>query len=128
VTEAIIKAFYHVYNKLGTGFVEKVYENALIVTLRKANLKTAQQVPIGVYFEGELVGEFFADLVVEDKVIVENKVLAAIGEAQEAQLTNYLRATQTEVGLLLNFGPKPEYKRKVYTNDRKVAPKDDAPF
>jgi GxxExxY protein len=119
VTDKIIKAFFHVYNTLGYGFLEKVYENALVVTLRKQGLQVVAQHPINVYFEGERVGEYFADLVVTERVIVEIKAAEGLCEAHEAQLLNYLKATDVEVGLLLNFGPKPQFKRKLFTNDEK---------
>src|SRR5439155_18635114 len=126
-TEKILKAFYHVYNVLGYGFHEKVYENALVITPRKMGLRVQPQAPIKVYFEGEQVGEYFADLLVEDCVIVELKAAEGTVEEHEAQLLNYLKATKREVGLLLNFGPKPEVKRKVFDNSRKTPPGDD-PF
>ena len=123
-TDKIIEAFYYVYNRLGYGFLEKVYENALVIVLRKSGCIVAQQVPIKVLFEGELVGDYYADLIVNGCVIVEAKVAESIAEAHEAQLINYLRATDIEVGLLLNFGPKPEFRRKVFSNARKML-KDD---
>ena len=119
VTELIIKAFYHVYNTLGYGFLEKVYENSLRLTLEKWGLSVGQQVPIKVYFEGQQVGDYSADLIVAGRVIVEVKADEALHPAHEAQLVNYLRATDVEVGLLLNFGPKPEFRRKVFSNERK---------
>jgi GxxExxY protein len=119
-TERIIKAFYHVYNTLGYGFLEKVYENALAIALRKQGLLANQQVPIKVFFEGALVGEYFADVEINSLVIVEVKACDSIHAAHEAQLVNYLKATTIEVGLLLNFGPKPEFRRKLFTNDRKT--------
>jgi GxxExxY protein len=119
VTDLILKAFYHVYNTLGYGFLEKVYRQALVVTLRKWGLRARPEVPIKVYFEGELVGEYFADLVVNDCVILELKAAEALCPSHEAQLVNYLRATDIEVGMLLNFGRKPEFRRKLFTNDRK---------
>lgn len=119
ITEQIIKAFYTVYNTLGYGFLEKVYENALAIELRRMGLTVVQQASIQVYYAGELVGEYFADLLVEGKVIVEIKALRALVAEHEAQLLNYLKATPYEVGLLLNFGPKPQIKRKVYDNERK---------
>ena len=119
ITDLIIKAYYHVYNTLGYGFLEKVYENALLLTLRKWGLTVAQQVPVKVYFEGDQVGDYFADLIVGDCVIIELKAANGIDEAHEAQLLNYLRATDKEVGLLLNFGPKAEFRRKVFANERK---------
>lgn len=119
LTEQIIKAFYTVYNALGYGFLEKVYENALAVELRKMGLTIVQQAEIKVYYAGVLVGEYYADLLVADAVIVEIKAVRTLLKEHEAQLLNYLKATPYEVGLLLNFGPKPEIKRKVYDNERK---------
>lgn len=119
VTDLIIKSFYHVYNTLGFGFLEKVYENALALSLRKLGLEINQQTPIKVYFEGQLVGEYFADLVVGGCVIIELKAAESLIEAHETQLINYLRATEVEVGLLLNFGAKPTFRRKVFSNVRK---------
>lgn len=113
LTELIICCFYNVYNRLGVGFLEKVYENALLIELRKSGLEAASQQPISVYYDSQLVGEYFADIVVENKVIIELKVVAALTDAHEAQLLNYLKATNFKVGLLLNFGPEPQIKRKV---------------
>ncbi|MBP7961168.1 MAG: GxxExxY protein [Caldilineaceae bacterium] len=114
LTDKIIGAFYKVYNRLGYGFLEKVYENALVLELRKQGLSVRQQSPIHVYYENELVGEYFADLIVDDKVIVELKAAEAIDEAHLAQLTNYLKATRQEVGLLLNFGMEPVFMRRIF--------------
>lgn len=120
VTEAIIGAFYRVYNELGYGFLEKVYENALCVACTDAGLTAVQQAPIQVHFAGRVVGRYDADLLVNDLVIVELKVADAIRPEHEAQLLNYLKATRYEVGLLLNFSPtKAEVKRKAFRNDRK---------
>lgn len=119
LTQQIIKGFYAVYNRLGYGFLEKVYENALAIELRKAGLTTVQQAPIKVYYAGTVVGEYYADLLIEDVVLVELKAVRALAPEHEAQLLNYLKATPCEVGLLLNFGPKPDIKRKVYDNERK---------
>jgi GxxExxY protein len=119
LTSQVIKAFYEVYNALGYGFLEKVYENALVLELRKAGLGVVAQARIEVRYDGEVVGEYFADLLVEGKVIVEVKAARRLGDGHEAQLLNYLKATPYEVGLLLNFGPKPEVKRKIYDNPRK---------
>lgn len=119
ITEDVIKAFYQVYNALGNGFLEKVYENSLVVVLKKMGHSVLQQHPISVYFENQLVGEYFADVLVDDKVILELKAVTAIDVAHEAQLVNYLKATKIEVGMLLNFGKKPEFKRKLFTNDVK---------
>ena len=116
VTEAIIRDFYHVYNTLGYGFLEKVYENSLRFALVKEGFVVDQQKPIRVSFEGEAVGEYFADLLVDGKVIIELKAAEAISPEHEAQLLNYLKATNIQVGLLLNFGPKPEFRRKVFTS------------
>ena len=119
LTEQIIGAFYTVYNALGYGFLEKVYENALAIELRKMGLHVVCQHPIQVHYDGQVVGEFFADMVVNDLVIVEVKAVRTLLKEHEAQLLNYLNATSYEVGLLLNFGPAPQIKRKVFDNDRK---------
>jgi GxxExxY protein len=119
LTREIIGAFYAVYNSLGYGFLEKVYENALALELRRRGLRVDQQKPICVYYTGEIVGEYFADLVVNELVIIELKAVRAISESHEAQLLNYLKATPYEVGLLLNFGPKAVRRRKVYDNELK---------
>jgi GxxExxY protein len=115
-TGAIIKAFYKVYNSLGFGFLEKVYENSLVIELTESGLAVEQQRPILVHYRDHLVGEYFADLVVNDCVIVELKTAEALSRAHEAQLINYLRATNFDVGLLLNFGQSAEYKRKIFEN------------
>ena len=116
ITEQIIGCAYRVYNKMGFGFLESVYEKCLEIELKKAGLRAESQQPIKVYYEGEIVGEFVADLVVEDTVIVELKSVRRVVKAHEAQLVNYLVATQTEVGLILNFGEhKVEVKRKLRT-------------
>lgn len=120
LTERIIKSFYKVYNVLGYGFLEKVYENALIIELEKNGMKAIAQSAIDVYYEEEKVGIYFADIIVENKVIIELKACEEMALAHEAQLTNYLRATKIEVGLLLNFGKKPELKRRVFDNNRKL--------
>ena len=121
VTDKILHAFFKiVYPQLGYGFLEKVYENALVIALTSLGLKVEQQVKIGVYFQNRIVGEYFADLLVEDKVIVELKAVSRLLLEHEAQLLNYLRATPYEVGLLLNFGPKPDFRRKVFDNTRKT--------
>ena len=119
ITELIIKAFYVVYNTLGYGFSEKVYENALASELRRMGLKVVQQAPIRVYYAGQVVGEYFADLLIADAVLVELKAAQMLAQSHEAQLLNYLKATLYEVGLLLNFGPKPQVKRKAFDNERK---------
>ncbi|GIV28365.1 MAG: hypothetical protein KatS3mg027_2179 [Bacteroidia bacterium] len=119
VTDKIIKAFYKVYNTLGYGFLEKVYENAMILELRSLDLIVEKQKMIKVYYEGLEVGEYFADLIVENSVIIELKASETLCKEHESQLINYLKATDIEIGLLLNFGKTPEFKRKIFTNDKK---------
>lgn len=121
VGRRVLTAFYQVYNTLGFGFLEKVYENALVNKLKKNGHYVQQQVPVKVYYEGEVIGNYFADIVVDKRVIIEVKAAEALHEAHEAQLINYLRATSIELGFLVNFGEKPEFRRKVFTNDRKEA-------
>ena len=116
LTDTIIKAYYNVYNALGYGFLEKVYENAMLIELRKMGLNVQKQVPINVFYEKQLVGEYFADLIVEKLVIVELKAAESLCEAHEFQLINYLKATELEIGLLFNFGKTPQFKRKIFTN------------
>ena len=119
LTDKIIRAFYTVYNELGYGFLEKVYQNALYLELEEMGLEVESQKPIKVYYKETLVGDYFADLIVEEKVILELKAADYIIEEQETQLINYLRSTDAEVGLLLNFGRKPEFRRKIFENTRK---------
>ncbi len=118
-TNAIIKAFYKVYNALGYGFLEKVYENALRIELVQMGLFVEQQKKIDVFYFAEKVGEYYADLLIDNLVIVELKAAECLIEEHENQLINYLKATELEVGLLLNFGKKPELKRKIFDNDKK---------
>lgn len=119
VTDVILAAFYVIYNALGYGFLEKVYRNALVHELKKRGLKAEIEQKILVFYDGVHVGEYFADIVVEDKVIIEVKTAEAIDVAHKAQLLNYLQATRYEVGLVLNFGPKPGIDRKVWSNIKK---------
>ena len=119
-TKKIIGAAYTVHHYFGYGFLEKVYENALSLELRKLGLVVEGQAPIKAHYQGILVGEYFANLLVEGLVIIELKAAEGIAEEHEAQLLNYLKATEIEVGLLLNFGPKPQFKRKIFTNDQKT--------
>ncbi|MBU0512868.1 MAG: GxxExxY protein [Chloroflexi bacterium] len=119
LTEKIIGAFFDVYNEIGYGFSEKVCENALAIRLRKLGLVVQQQIPITVYFEGQVVGNYIADLLIDNLVMVELKAIRELTEEHEAQLLSYLKATEIEVGLLLNFGPKAEFERKVFDNERK---------
>lgn len=113
ITDKIIGAFYEVYNTLGYGFLEKYYEKAMLRELEALGLRVETQVPKKVFYKGEYLGDHFLDLVVEGKVIVELKAIEKLAEFHEAQLLNYLRVTGFRVGLLLNFGNKPEIKRKV---------------
>ena len=117
LTERVIGIFYKVYNSLGYGFLEKVYENALAVEFRREGLNFGQQVPVKVFYEGEVVGDYIADFIIEDKVIVEVKALSEFSGREEAQLLNYLRAIDKNVGLLLNFGREAGVKRRVFEKD-----------
>ena len=119
ITEKVLGGFYAVYSTLGYGFLENVYVKALIIELKKRGLSIRDELPIHVYYEGQLVGEYFADLVVNESVILEIKATKSLASEHEAQLLNYLKATPYEVGLLLNFGPKPETKRRSFDNNRK---------
>ena len=119
LTDRIIACFYRVYTNLGYGFLEKVYENAMLIELNKNGLKAISQYPIKVNYDGVSVGEYFADIIVEDKVIIELKASANLVPENILQLQNYLKATNIEVGLLLNFGKKPEIRRKTFHNNLK---------
>lgn len=121
LSSSIIKAFYKVYNTLGFGFAEKIYENSLAIELRKMGLFAQKQEKITVYYDTEVVGEYYSDITVEHKIILELKTVEALNQDHEGQLINYLKATTIELGLLLNFGPKPEIKRRILTNDLKMA-------
>ena len=120
VTEMIIGSYYKVYNSLGYGFLEKVYENAMMMELMEQGFQPAQQHCITVYCRGRVVGEYVADISVNNKVIIELKACECLREEHVAQLTNYLKATDMEVGLLLNFGKKPEFRRVVFSNRSSV--------
>ncbi len=119
ITELIIKAFYTVYNTLGYGFLERVYRKAMIIELAKLGLEAIEEAAIQVYYDGQVVGNFSADLLVAQKVFVETKSKRTLLEEHEAQLLHYLKSTIYEVGLLLNFGPEPQIKRKAFDNSRK---------
>ena len=119
ITSRIIASFYRVYRILGYGFLEKVYERAMVIDLRSGKVHIDQQVGIKVYYNGQIVGNYYADLLAEGKVIIELKAVDMLAEEHELQLINYLKATDIEVGLLLNFGPRPQVIRKIFTNDRK---------
>ena len=122
LTDKIIKTFYDVYNELGYGFLEKVYQNSLYLELRARGHQVEAQKQIKVFYKGREVGEYYADLVVDGKVILELKAYECLLQEHENQLLNYLKATNAEVGLLLNFGPKPEFRRKAFDNNRKNLP------
>ena len=118
LTNRIICAFYNVFNILGSGFLEKVYENALVIELKKIGLSVSQQESVKVYYDGVQVGDYYADIIVNGLVILELKAAESLRNEHFAQLTNYMKATDKEVGLLLNFGKKPEFKR-IVLGDRK---------
>lgn len=115
----ILKQFFRIYNDLGSGFLERVYQNALYFALIDEGLKCETEVPIKVYHNGRVVGDYKADILVDNCVILELKVCDEINSAHEAQLINYLRASEIEVGYLLNFGKNARFIRKVYSNNRK---------
>jgi len=115
-TKKIIQSFYKVYNTLGYGFLEKVYQNALYIELCNAGFQCQAQYPIQVYYHEQKVGDYYADILVDNNIILELKAAEALCEENEFQLINYLKATDIEIGLLLNFGKKPEFKRKIYSN------------
>jgi GxxExxY protein len=119
LSQQIIDCFFRVYNQLGYGFLETVYKKAMLIEEKKLGLQVESEMPISVLYEGQLVGEFFADQVVEGKIIVEFKAVHSLLPEHSAQILNYLNATDLEVGLLFNFGPKPEFHRKSYDNERK---------
>jgi GxxExxY protein len=119
LTEQIIKIFYNVYNTLGYGFLEKLYESAMMIEFKLKGIPAVSQSTIKVHFRNELIGQYYADILVDNKVIVEIKAARTLALEHEAQLLNYLKATDIEVGLLLNYGPKPAIKRKVFDNNRK---------
>lgn len=119
ITDVIIGSFYNVYNELGYGFLEKVYENALAIELSNNSLLVNKQFPIKVFYKNKIVGEYYADLLIENKVIVELKAASRLTREHQAQLINYLKATEVEVGLLLNFGVNPEFSRKIFHNSLK---------
>ena len=115
----IVQVFYTVYNELGFGFLEAVYEEALEIALTEAGFSVSRQVATPIWFRGRKIGDYKADLVVNNAVLIELKAARALDSTHEAQTLNYLRATDFEVALLLNFGPKPQFRRLVFENDRK---------
>src|SRR5947199_10033961 len=120
ITDKIIGVFYEVYNELGHGFLESVYERSLEIALNSLGLKVCRQIQIPVWFRGKPVGDFTADMLIENCVLLELKAARSLDSSHQAQLLNYLRATEIEVGLLLNFGLKPEFKRLIFDNPRKA--------
>jgi len=119
LSNRIIKIFYQVHKELGFGFSEKIYQRALAIAMRESGFKVDEQVVIKVYYQGEVIGEFFADMVVNDVILLELKSTSTILDEHDAQLLNYLKATEFEVGYILNFGKSATFKRKVFDNDRK---------
>ena len=121
LSDTILKIYFEVYNVLGYGFLEKVYQNAMYLELKSQGYKVEAQKQIKVYYKSQLVGDYFADLLIEDSIIIiiELKACGCLLDEHKAQLLNYLKATDVEIGLLLNFGTTPEFKRSIYTNDRK---------
>ncbi|MBS7256156.1 GxxExxY protein [Flavobacterium branchiicola] len=119
ISKPILKIFYDVYNQLGYGFLEKVYQNAMYFELKAQGYKVEAQKQIKVFYKNQLVGEYYADLLVEDSIILELKACDCLAGSHIAQLMNYLKSTQIQIGLLLNFGESPEFKRLIYTNNRK---------
>jgi GxxExxY protein len=120
LTEKVLGVYYDVYNEIGHGFLESVYNNCMFLALSKAGMSVRREVPVPVYFRGQDVGQFKADLVVEGCVLIELKAVHNLDRTHEAQVMNYLRATELEVGLLLNFGsPKPQFRRIVFENFNK---------
>jgi GxxExxY protein len=119
LTEKVIGVFYDVYNELGHGFLESTYAQAMVVALEESRLSAMREVPVPVWFRGTKVGQYYADLIVEDVVFLELKAARALESAYEAQLLHYLRATEIEVGLLLNFGLRPQFRRLQFDNERK---------
>jgi len=119
LSDKIIKVFYEVYNELGYGFSEKVYQKAFGIALRQIGMEVDEQAPIKVYFRGQMVGEYFADMIINKVILLELKAVEHIVDEHGAQLLSYLKSTDVEVGYIMNFGKSAEFKRKVLDNDRK---------
>ena len=128
LTNLVIKGFYEVYNELGGGFLESVYENAMTLVLQQQGLYVETQKDITVYFRGALIGNFRADMIVEGKILLELKAVRCLESVHEAQLLNYLKATAIEVGLLMNFGNKPTFKRLIYNKQQQSEPQMNTDF
>ncbi len=129
ITEKILGVFFEVYNELGGGFLETVYQEALRIALNQAGLRVLSEVSVPVHFRREVVGNFRADLIVNDCVLLELKAVSAFDREHEGQILHYLRATSLEFGLLLNFGPRPQFRRFILENDKKkirVLPRESA--
>ena len=122
LSDKILRSFYQVHYKLGFGFLEKVYKNALYLELTDLGLKCETEKPINVFYKNKVVGVFYADMVVDDKIILELKACETLHKEHEYQLINYLKSCDLEIGLLLNFGKEAEIKRIIYTNNRKELP------
>jgi GxxExxY protein len=114
LTDKIIKCFYHVYDELGGGFLESVYEKSLIIELEEMGIAAENQKQVNVYYKNELVGEFRADIIVEGKILIEIKAVNTLLTIHEAQLLNYLKATGIKIGLLVNFGGRLEFRRRIF--------------
>lgn len=119
LTEKIIGIFYDVYDELGHGFLESTYSAAMVVALNQAGLEAALEVPVPVWFRGRRIGQYFADILVEQRILLELKAARSLESGHEAQLLHYLRATEIEVGILLNFGLRPQFRRLLFRNERK---------
>ncbi len=119
ITEQILKTYFKVYNKLGYGFLEKVYENAMMIELKRLDLICEKQKSLNVSYDGLIIGEYYADIIVNERVIIELKAAENLCLEHECQLVNYLKASEIEVGILLNFGKRPEFKRRVLTAEYK---------
>ena len=119
LTDKIIGAFYDVYNELGHGFLESTYAEAMVVALQESGLHAVREVSVPVWFHEKKIGQYFADLMVEGRVLLELKAARSLEPAHEAQLLHYLRATEIEVGMLLNFGMRPQFRRLLFDNQRK---------
>ena len=119
LTDKIIGVFYDVYNELGHGFMESTYAEAMVIALAQAGLSGVREVSVPVWFRGKKVGQYFADILVDNAVLLELKAARTLEPAHEAQLLHYLRATEIEVGLLLNFGARPQFRRLLFDNERK---------
>ncbi|HKW76289.1 MAG TPA: GxxExxY protein [Terriglobales bacterium] len=121
LTEKIIGIYYDVYNEVGFGFLESVYRNCMEIALTESGILVQREYPIPVYFRGKEAGQFRADLLVTKQVLLELKAAQSLDRSHEAQILNYLRATDMEIGLLLNFGsPRPQFRRIVFENSRKI--------